>query len=249
MLGEAIKRLRDKTLKIKKSDLDPSASSEGADQGSSGAPAAPGTGASQEDVASQAVTYFETGELSPDLEAVKAFALEKGIPESEVESFAQDVIDAYFGADAGTGGLGEPTPEADANSPLPEEGMNNEEIQKSLLSIQNSQSVLAEALETVLSKQAKVDMLMDEVVKLKSMLGKLQTQPANPKNPVEKQSVSKSTLVVGGVPVQEKADVELAILKGIKAGELAIEEMTYFESTGRVSESAQVIVSKYRGGK
>ncbi|TGL58626.1 hypothetical protein [Leptospira jelokensis] len=236
MLGEAIKRLRDKTLSIKKSTLDPSASSDGGDQGKG-----ENGGSTPEEVASQAVTHFETGELKPDLESVKEFAIKNGIPDGEADSFSHDVIDAYFGADPGKA-------EDGTSSADPTEDAKMAEMQKSLLAIEESQVVIAEGMEALLERQPEIDALKKEVLLLKSMLTKLQGLPANPKKPIEQTQVTKS-VVAGAVPVDQRAEVEVAILKAIQAGELAVEEMTYFETTGKVSSEANVIISKYRGNK
>lgn len=239
MLGEAIKRLREKTLTIKKSNLDPSASSDGGDQGQTTT-----GGMSPEEIASKAVTFFETGELSPETQAVKEFAVANGIPEAEAESFAQDVIDAYFQVDGGEGASQDPPPAQQATEDPTSSG-DMEEMQKSLLAIQDAQIALAEGMEALIDKQKEIDSLKSELGVLKSLLTKLQSQPANPKKPVETQ-VAKG-VTPGAIPLEKRKETEVAILKAIQAGELSVEEMTFFESTGRISSEANAIISKYRG--
>jgi hypothetical protein len=244
MFEEALKKLRESLGKqdVQKSNL-PS-STETGDDSPIDDPASLDLG----ELASKAVVLFETGDLAPDLDSVREWAKTEGVTEEQAEDFSNAVIDGYFD-DSSTQGT-----QDDITNESGEGNMGNDEIQKSLLAINENQALLAEGLNKVIEQQTKMSEMSKEIEVLKSTIAKLQVTPApsSQKTPVMEQDVTKgaSTSAAAVMSPEKMREAELIILKGIQAGDLALEEMTFFEHNRKLSENAQSYVdSKLREGK
>lgn len=192
------------------------------------------------ELASEAVVLFESGELEPSAEAVAEWARSKGLPDEGIDEFTSAVLDSYFADGGGEPGVdGDDPGLADPGNGEPGEGL--EEIKKSILALTASQSILAEGMDRLLSREGKVSNLEKEIKVLKSSLSKLVGTPAGNKSPV---MVTDNPVGSVAAPNQSQAkEFELLILKGIQAGKLPLEEMTYFESTGKLSADALAYVN------
>lgn len=246
MFEEALKKLRESLGKqdVQKSNL-PSETGSGDDS-----PIDDPASIDMGELASKAVVLFETGDLAPDLDSVNEWAKSQGIEEKDLEDFSNAVIDGYF-EDESIGAAGT---RDDITNESGEGNMGNDEIQKSLLAINENQALLAEGLNKVIEQQTKMGEMSKEIEVLKSTIAKLQVTPApsSQKTPVMEQDVTKgaSASAPAVMSPEKMKEAELIIMKGIQAGDLVLEEMTFFEHNRKLSENAQNYVdSKLREGK
>jgi hypothetical protein len=242
MFEDALEKLKKtlggKSTDVRKSELDP-----GLESGGEGSE--PDIG----NLASEAVVLFETGELQPDIGAVADWVRGKGLPDSDVDEFSSAVIDSYF--DDGSGGEGDdisPIGDDDGDpSAVGDGGMDMDEINKSILALKEGQSLLAEGMNKILEKDKRVKELEGEVAVLKSQLSELAGKPApsSQKTPVTESNSVSQNIQKGIAPASstQAKEFEILILKGIQSGQLTLEEMTYFETTGKLSENAVAYVN------
>ncbi|WP_061235093.1 hypothetical protein [Leptospira weilii] len=119
MIQDAINRLKErvKSKHVKKSD----------DPTSEDAP-------DLQALASQVTTLLDSGSVIPETDKVKEWAIAQGISEGEAESFADDVIDAYFddndGNEIAKSELGESEKKSKENKDDEEEGTGSEKYDK-----------------------------------------------------------------------------------------------------------------------
>ncbi|MDH5597619.1 MAG: hypothetical protein OEY34_00760 [Cyclobacteriaceae bacterium] len=197
-----------------------------------------------EELAAQVVVLFETGEVTPDLESVQEWAKGEGLSEEEVIPFAENVVDAYFDVgNEGTGGGDEAGTEEEIEDG--EKDMENEELQKSILALQESQAVIASGLTQVLENQEKTLGMTEDISVLKSQLeGVLSRAEAGKEGIVVNKSQAAGTgNEEASMSREETGDL---ILKSIQAGKLSVNEITFFESTGKASENALKVIKEFQ---
>ena len=192
--------------------------------------------ATAEDLAAKVVVLFESGDVSPDLDSVKEWAGSEGLDSGEIDSFASSVIDAYFdeGNDTDEG--------SDTGAENSEEGEDemNEELQKSMLGLQESQAVIANGLTQILEGMEKVIGMSDDLAVVKSQLAEVTTKK------VEKDGIVVTSYKQETTPEMDPKETGDLIMKSIHAGKLSVEEITFFETTGKASAKAKSVIEQFK---
>nr|WP_017850591.1 hypothetical protein [Leptospira interrogans] len=177
---------------------------------------------------------LEGGSLLPEKEKIEKWALSKGLEEAEAIVFAEDMVNSYF-------------KNSEKETKAKEEKELEEKIQKSILlyeEVNNTleilkagQETLAEAIECLLEKAEENSKLKTEVLTLKSQIGNLSKEKNETKNPITTQ-IQKSNLN-GVISPTDREKISNKIIEGIKQGKCQIEDISFFESTFKLSERAQ----------
>lgn len=249
MLKDAISRLKERlTTNVTKSSIN---------------------GSDLQTLASTVTTLLDSGKVEPQTDKIKEWAVSKGLEEAEAISFAEEVIDAYFEdtmdetvskSELGDSLNDEEEEEEEEKKKKEEkdkkkkkEEEEKKEIEKSKLisEIQNTleilksgQETLAAAIEHLLDNAQDNQKLKSELLTLKSEIGSIASRPANTKTPVTTQ-IQKSNLN-GQVDARERDDVANKIIKGIELGKCQLEDVSFFQSTWKLSERAQKFLNEYK---
>ncbi|AXR66565.1 hypothetical protein [Leptospira mayottensis] len=179
---------------------------------------------------------LEAGSLLPEKEKIEIWALSQGLEEAEATVFAGDTVNSYF-----------ENSEEETKSKEKKEKELEEKIQKSELffeEVKNTfeilkagQETLAEAISYLLEKSEENTNLKTEILTLKSQIGNLSKEKNETKNPVTTQ-IQKSNLN-GVISHLDKDKISNRIIELIKQGKCRIEDLSFFESTHKLSERVQ----------
>ncbi|TGM04853.1 hypothetical protein EHQ76_07365 [Leptospira barantonii] len=221
-------------------------------------------------LASKVTTLLDAGSISADTEKITEWAIAQGVSEENAKTFATDVVDAYFedtaddmvnkselGSDSEANE--EETGEKLKDKKKREKEEKDKEIEKSqrtfLSNIQNTlevlksnQETLAAAIEHLLDRSEENSKLNTEFQKLKSELASLSNRPANEKTPVTTnvQKSGESGNLQGFVTQENRDQIEKLIIKGIETGECFLEDMSFYQSTWRLTDRAAKAVNKFK---
>jgi len=188
-------------------------------------------------LATEITTLLDDGTVKPETDKIKEWAISKGLADSDADSFGKDVIDAYF--DEGDTGESKTKKEDIEKSSL------LKSIESDLLILKSGLGTLAEAVELILSKEDKLAQVNEEIQVLKSKLGALLTKPLNEKTPTTQVTPNTSLKTDGVVAFSDRGKVEGVIQKAIKERLCQLEDMSYFESTGRLSPRTKLYLEKH----
>ncbi|AGS80484.1 hypothetical protein [Leptospira alstonii] len=220
-------------------------------------------------LASTVTTLLDSGKVEPKTDKIKEWAVSKGLEEAEAISFAEEVIDAYFDdttdetvskSELGDSLNGEEEEESEEKKKKEEKDKKKKkeeeekkeiekskfisEIQNTLEILKSGQETLAAAIEHLLDNARDNQKLKSELLTLKSEIGSVSCRPANTKTPVTTQ-IQKSNLN-GQVDARERDNVANKIIKGIELGKCQLEDVSYFQSTWKLSERAQKFFNEYK---
>ncbi|TGK41228.1 hypothetical protein [Leptospira andrefontaineae] len=238
MFKDAIERL--KARNSKKAASKDNAISKSEQQG--GSPDLPS-------LASEVTELLDDGSVSPETDKIKDWAVSKGVSEPDAQAFAEEVISAYFETPSEDQNLESKVSKSELPGETKEEGRQNtdveiagfqflQKVESLVLALKSDISVLAESLEFVMDQVDKQSGLNREIQKLKSQLTEISSKPANTKTPVTQTNQIQVAKSDGIIPGNEREKFGNLILKGIEIGKCQIEDISYFETTGRLSNRA-----------
>lgn len=200
--------------------------------------------ASNLDVVDEVMDKLESGELSPETDAIVEYLTGSGMPEDEAQSAAQVILDSYL-AEGEQEEKSELTPEdGEEGGDMEHEEPDGDEGLKSLFTkFGKKQNQQNEAFEVILKAlNATLDTLDSQSKRLETLEKEIRKAGVNPsqetKKPVRK------AIVPGGVSKTEAANL---ILKGVLAGELTANDMNLYETNGGISTAAQEYINKNKG--
>ncbi|PJZ89549.1 hypothetical protein [Leptospira levettii] len=215
------------------------------------------------ELATEITGLLDSGDVSPDVDSVRVWSQSKGLNEESANTFAETVINAYFDDEEEGEDMADqddldqddldnedPDLENEEGEPGEEEEEDDEALVKSgleylhslstgLIELKKSIGVIAEAQMKILDKQNEDK---EEILALKSELGKLAGQPAVRRNPVQEDpglNIRKG--VIGGMSFKDQKDL---ILKGVKIGSLSLNDISVFESTGVLTKEAEAYITQ-----
>ncbi|UPY81124.1 hypothetical protein FH581_023000 (plasmid) [Leptospira weilii] len=217
-------------------------------------------------LASKATTLLDAGSIAADTDKIKEWAIAQGVDEESATNFASDVVDAYFDDTSDEIQKSENGSDEDEEEEKKKEQFKKkdkederEEIEKAQISfifnvqnalevLKSNQETLAAAIEHLLDRSEENTKFKDEFQKLKSELGELSKRPANEKTPVTS-NVQKSNLdskIQGQVAPQDRDKFSKIIIKGIEQGLCFIEDISFLEARGQLTDRASKFISDYK---
>ncbi|TGM05979.1 hypothetical protein EHQ76_06850 [Leptospira barantonii] len=221
-------------------------------------------------LASKVTTLLDAGSISADTDKITEWAIAQGVTEESAKEFANDVVDAYFDdtedetiskSELGSDSEEEEDEEKKKEKKKKEESEKNKEkeiekariaylsnIQNALEVLKSNQETLAAAIEHLLDRSEENTKFKDDFQKLKSELGELTKRPANEKTPVTT-NVQKSNLdskIPGQVAAQDRDKFSKIIIKGIEQGQCYIEDISFLEARGQLTDRASKFIQEYK---
>jgi hypothetical protein len=176
-------------------------------------------------VIAEVVDKFNEGSLSPDVEEVKAYIVEKGIDEAQAEEIATTVIDSYFANE---------DENSESMTDEPAEPMPDEEI-KSTIKWINSQKGFTEILaKSQIEILNRLSLVTSKLRLLEKSFSEASGVPVNQKQPV----FSKSTIAKSNQNQSEFEQNCDLLLKGVLAGKFTTEHLTLYESKRELTKEA-----------
>ncbi|UNE65307.1 hypothetical protein [Leptospira interrogans] len=179
---------------------------------------------------------LESGSLLPEKEKIEKWALSQGLEEAEAIVFAEDAVNSYFKSSEKETKTKEEE-EKELEEKIKKSILLYEEVNNTLEILKSGQETLAEAIECLLEKAEENSKLKTEVLTLKSQVGNLSKEKNETKNPVTTQ-IKKSNLN-GMISPMEKDKISNRIIELIKQGKCQIEDLSFFESTHKLSERVE----------
>ncbi|MCR1794906.1 hypothetical protein [Leptospira sp. id769339] len=205
-------------------------------------------------LASEVTELLDDGSVSPETDKIKDWAVSKGVAEPDAQEFAEEVMSAYFEtpsedqnpeSEISKSELGKETKDngkenlEEAKSDAEKTGLQFlQKVESLVLALKSDISVLAESLEFVMDQVDKQTGLSREIQKLKSQLSEISNKPTSSKSPVTQSNQIQVAKTDGIIPGNEREKFGNLILKGIEIGKCQIEDISYFETTGRLSDRA-----------
>ncbi|QOI53166.1 hypothetical protein [Leptospira interrogans] len=192
-------------------------------------------------LASKVTTLLDAGSITADTDKIKEWAIAQGVSEESATNFASDVVDAYFDDTADEIQKSE-------NGSEENEKANLLNIQNTLEILKSNQETLAVAIEHLLDYSEETLKFKEEFQKLKSELGNLSKNSFSEKTPVLS-NVAKSSLnssIEGQISMQNREEIGRLLIKGIELGQCQLEDVSYFQSTWKLSERASKFVNEYK---
>ncbi|ULH29225.1 hypothetical protein [Leptospira weilii] len=216
-------------------------------------------------LASKATTLLDAGSIAADTDKIKEWAIAQGVDEESATNFASDVVDAYFDDTSDEIQKSENGSDEDEEEEKKKEQFKKkdkederEEIEKAQISfifnvqnalevLKSNQETLAAAIEHLLDRSEENLKFKDDFLKLKSDFTGLSNRPANEKTPVMTvQKSNSNTLPQNYVSVEERDKVGQLIIKGMECGQCFLEDVSYFQSTWKLSDRASKFVNEFR---
>ncbi|MDI7224608.1 hypothetical protein [Leptospira santarosai] len=202
-------------------------------------------------LATKVTDLLDAGSITADVEKIKEWAIAQGVGEESAQTFASDVVDAYFDDTTDEIQKSENGSEVDRD-----ETKKEEEIEKAnLLNIQNTleilksnQETLASAIEHLLDHSEETLKFKEEFQKLKSELGNIAKNPASLKSPVLTK-VNKSNInefIQGQISQKDREEIGKLIIKGMELGQCQLEDVSYFQATWKLSDRASKFINEYK---
>ncbi|EKR56546.1 hypothetical protein [Leptospira interrogans] len=198
-------------------------------------------------LASKVTTLLDAGSITADTDKIKEWAIAQGVSEESATNFASDVVDAYFDDTADEIQKSENGSEENEKK-KEEEKANLLNIQNTLEILKSNQETLAVAIEHLLDYSEETLKFKEEFQKLKSELGNLSKNSFSEKTPVLS-NVAKSSLnssIEGQISMQNREEIGRLLIKGIELGQCQLEDVSYFQSTWKLSERASKFVNEYK---
>ncbi|WP_078125836.1 hypothetical protein [Leptospira alexanderi] len=211
-------------------------------------------------LALKATTLLDAGSITADTEKIKEWAVAQGVDEESAANFASDVVDAYFDeiqkSENGSDEDEEEEKEQFKKKKKDKEDKQDEiekaqfsffDIQNALEVLKSNQETLAEAIEHLLDRSEENLKFKDDFLKLKSDFTGLSNCPANEKTPVITVQKSNSNILPQNyVSVEGRDKVGQLIIKGMECGQCSLEDVSYFQSTWKLSDRAFKFVNEFR---
>ncbi|MCL8311325.1 hypothetical protein M9Y90_11690 [Leptospira interrogans] len=194
-------------------------------------------------LASKVTTLLDAGSITADTDKIKEWAIAQGVSEESATNFASDVVDAYFDDTAD-----EIQKSENGSEENEKEKANLLNIQNTLEILKSNQETLAVAIEHLLDYSEETLKFKEEFQKLKSELGNLSKNSFSEKTPVLS-NVAKSSLnssIEGQISMQNREEIGRLLIKGIELGQCQLEDVSYFQSTWKLSERASKFVNEYK---